>query len=204
MRAAGMTIAVVLLGLSLTGCIFGLGVKERHEEVLTGLFDDDLGRMRKAYDDAEKARQKGEILTPDYMKEQLGFDFEAKNIQRVPGHLAFRKIFGENVYQGAITGQGMVEELLTDLEKYFAYFVPYRDIRITKDRFYFSRKDTIRKGDDLLIIFIFKENKLFYSDYRYVKIDSKDSEKAFAQGILDIIDKFGGAVKRVIDATKKD
>ncbi|TSC89584.1 MAG: hypothetical protein G01um10143_74 [Parcubacteria group bacterium Gr01-1014_3] len=176
--------------------------------VKTGLFENDLEKISKAYEEIEK-KPKGSVATKDL--ESAGWNFKSANVRRLSGRTAFRRIFGEGVFQGALaevtkTGEedkSKVDALLRDMNQYHAIFIPYKDVNTYVDRFYFSTKETAQNGDDLLILFMFKNDMLVYCDYEYVKIDSKQSEGAFAQGLLELFEKFAGVADTVKDLAEK-
>jgi outer membrane murein-binding lipoprotein Lpp len=192
MRFARAAPIVALLVLS--GCVV-----TKESTVKTGLFNDNFQELSAAYEKVDQM-ERGKATRQEI--EALGFNFSADNVERVPGPFAFRRIFGENVFQNALSDYSKADVLLAELNQYKAFFIPYKDITTRTDRFYFSKKEIIRKGDDLLILIMFKKDVLFYADFQYVKIDSKESEGAFAQGLLDIIEKygkFGSNLRDVID-----
>ena len=167
-----------------TGCtITNLSV------VKTGLFEDDLHKLSDAYEVVDKM-ERGKA-TFAQVEEVFGTNFDrASNVERIPGPMAFRRIYGDNVFYGAGIDEKKRDELLHETKQYKAFLIPHKDVATYTDRWYFSTKETLKQGDDLLILIMFKNNKLFYADYKYVKIDSKESTHAFAQGLIDIIKEF--------------
>lgn len=197
--------AAPVLLLILTGCTL-TGI----DEVRTGLFKDDLKKLWEAYQVVSQ-KDRGTLATEDL--QGMGFRLDAPNVQRISGPPTFRKIFGENVFQGALAETkdgGSVESrtdaLLKEMNRYHAFFIPYKYIVTEEDRIYFTTRETTQKGDDLLILFMFKNDKLVYCDYEYVKIDAKSSKSAFAQGLVEFIDKYGGfgaSMNSVIEKIKE-
>ncbi len=166
----------------------------------TGLFDGDLKKLSEAYEQLEKL-ELSKATQKDV--EAIGFNLVAPNVERVPGPASFRRIFGDTVFQNAIGDAKNAATLLSEMQHYRAYFVPYKDITTYTDRYYFSTKESLSQGDDLLIMMFFKNGTLFYRDYRYVKIDSKESTHAFGQGVLDIIKEYLGPADALYDFFNK-
>jgi hypothetical protein len=176
-------------------------------ELKTGAFNNDFEKMFDSYkslDDLNGAKIERKTV------EKLGFDFNAKNVERVPGITAFRRIFSDAALQHVLTDPNKFGELLQEMNSYYAYFIPFRGVKTVEDRFYFSRKNTVSEGNDLLIVFVFKREKngdyLLFHDYNYVKIDSRESTYAFASGLIDVIKNYGGAagnIKELVDKMKE-
>ena len=188
---------------------FGIGCTITKTDVVkTGLFENDLQKLSTAYEEIEK-KPKGTVTSKDLAT--AGWDFKSANVRRLSGRTAFRRIFGDGVFQGALAevtksgeeDKSKVDALLKDMNQYHAIFIPYKDVKTYVDRFYFSTKETAQNGDDLLILFMFKNDLLVYCDYEYVKIDSKQSEGAFAQGLLELFEKFAGVADTVKDLAEK-
>ncbi len=181
-------------------CASGCTITEINR-VDTGLFEGDLKKLSDAFKQVEEmpvgVTKRGEI------EERTGIRFDAPNVERVPGPAAFRRIFNESVFQSALANPANAPKLLLEMQPYTAYFIPFRNVTTYTDRWYFSTKETLKQGDDLLIMILFKSDVLFYSDYRYVKIDSKESTHAFAQGVLDIIKEFLGPADAMYDLINK-
>lgn len=186
-------------------------------EVKTGLFGNDLEKLSAAYERVDQL-ERGKATRKDVEK-ILEIEFQKRlpsNVERVPGPQTFRRVFGDNVFHGALAEltnkpddialQKKIKELLFEMNRYRAYFIPFKNITAVSDRFYFSRKENHRQGDDLSIVIVFrndgKNDVLFYGDYQYVKIDSKDSESAFAQGILEILQQYVGPSRALYDFLK--
>ena len=183
----------LLLALLCMGCVI-----TNKTVVKTGLFDDDLKKLSDAYEVVDKM-ELGKS-TFEQVEGVLGKNFNrAKNVELVPGAAVFRKVFGDNVFHGAGVDEQKRNELTKEMKQYRAFLIPYKDITTHIDRWYFSNKETIKQGDDLLILVMFKKDKLFYSDFKYVKIDSKESTRAFAQGLIDIIKEFLGPTDAFYD-----
>jgi hypothetical protein len=173
-------------------------------ELKTGAFKDDFTQMFDAYKAIDAL---GNAKLERKTVEKLGFNFDAKNVERVPGITAFRRIFGDASLQHVLTDPNKFGDLLREMNTYHAYFIPFRGIKTVEDRFYFSRKNKTSQGNDLLIVFIFKREAdgdyLLFHDYNYVKVDSKESSNAFAAGVIEIIEKYGGAASGVKDLVDK-
>lgn len=182
-------------------------VSTNTQSVKTGIFRDDFARLYSAY------RQIGEMKQDNISRkdiELIGFNFNSPNIEHVSGVVAFRKIFGDAIFQHALEGKDAAEikNLLHEMNQYYAYWIPFRDIKTMQDKIYFSRRNTSRSGDDLLLLFVFKQgagdDQLIYHDYNYVKIDSKESTYSFAGGLLDAIERYGSSgANALIDAAKQ-
>lgn len=187
--------ALLILPLLISACTI-----TEISRVNTGLFDGDLKKLSEAYEKVDKM-ERGKATRADV--EAIGFNLGAPNIERIPGPAAFRRIFGDTVFQNALGDPKNAQTLLKEMQQYKAHFVPYKDIATYTDRYYFSTKETLSRGDDLLIMILFKNDTLFYSDYRYVKIDSRESTHAFAQGIIDVIKEYLGPTDALYDLVTK-
>lgn len=184
-----------LTGLLLFGCVITEVV-----ELKTGLFNNDLKQLSDAY---EKVDALGRGKVTKKQVEEMGFDFRAANVERVSGPDAFRRIFGDTAFQGAFSDIKNVNPILEEMKQYKSYLIPYKNIITSTDRYYFTTKEKVKKGDDLLILMMFKNELLFYSDYKYVKIDTKESTSAFAQGFFDILKEFLGPTDALYDLIDK-
>ncbi len=168
----------------------------------TGMFDDDINKLLVAYDKIRPGQKGSEI-------QALGFNFEAKNVKQMPGPKAMVALFGPNVFQSALMDHSRLDKLLEELNHYKLVQIPFRDIVSIKDRFYFSRKESTRAGQDLVIRLVFRDDALVYRDKEYHKIDEKLSDYAFAEGFLEIMQKLesvgsaASGIKDLIDTFKK-
>lgn len=188
--------------------------------VNTGLYGGDLDGMYAGYKKVKKM-DKGRSTITDV--ECAGFlvqhENKTPNVELITGAAAFRRIFSDNVYQGALAqfreeqakkAQGdkevvkkTVERLLDEVENYELYIVPFKVIVTETDRYYFSTKETIRKGDDLTILILFDGEKFVHIDCRHIKIDTRDSTSAFAQGVIDILKEYLGPASALNDFMNK-
>lgn len=184
-----------LAGLLLFGCTITEVI-----EVKTGLFENDLKKLSDAY---EKVDGLGRGKMTKKQVEKIGFDFGAANIERASGPDAFRRIFSDTAFQGALVDIKNINMILDEMKQYRSYFIPYKNITTSTDRYYFTTKEKVKKGDDLLILMMFKNDLLFYNDYKYVKIDSRESTSAFAQGLFDILKEFLGPTDALYDLIDK-
>lgn len=176
--------SVMLCALLMAGCVV-----TRTTQATTGLFDDDLKKLSVAYEKMDKMKRDG--LTLKMVEEQTGIQFNAiKNVEDVGGPWAFRKIFGDATFQGAGANLNNLELLTREMQRFRAFFIPHRKITTHTDRFYFTTKDAIKEGDDLLIVVMFRDDKLFHTDYKYVKYGTKESTSAFAQGVEETLKDF--------------
>ncbi len=192
-----------LLAVCLLSLVVGCTITDT-SQVNTGLFGGDLKKLSDAYEKLDKLKRNEATLQE---VQDLGFKLEYRyktpNIEQVPGPAAFQRIFGSTVFQGALMDPKNGDKLLEEAQHYKAFFVPFRDVVTYTDRYYFSTKETLKQGDDLLIIILLKDNKLFYADYKYVKIDTKESTSAFAQGIFEILREYLGPASAMYDLADK-
>jgi hypothetical protein len=182
-------------------------------EVKPGMLGGDFQKLSDAYkklDDIYKmSRVTKEKVPQKWMENETKLDLGATNIQLLPGPAAFQRIYSPTVFQGALADADNVEKLTNQAALFKAYFITYKNITTYTDRYYFSTKETIRQGDDLLIVIMFKkddktmEDMLFYADWQYVKIDTKESTSAFAQGIIEILKEYLGPASAVNDLYQK-
>lgn len=197
------------LSLSLVSCFLllsaGCTITET-KRVKTGLFDNDLQKILEAYDSVENL-ERGRATIRDV--EKVGFKIRAPNVEQIPGPAAFQRIYGGTFFQGAGTDSKKLIELLEETKRYKAFFFPFLDIVTKTDRWYFSTKETIKEGDDLIILYLFKFNSeigeyaLFYCDKKYVRVYSKESAHAFGQGLIDFVREFIGPTDAIYDLFNK-
>jgi len=190
--------AMFAMLLSVPGCTI-----TEISRINTGICEGDLKKLSDAFQCLENKKEQGKITFAD-VQEIFGKDFhKAPNVERVPGPAAFRRIFQDAVFQSALADPRNAEKLLSEMQEYRAYFIPFRDITTYIDRYYFSTKETHKLGDDLMIMLLMRNGVLYYSDYRYVKIDSRDSTSAFGQGVIDVLKEFLGPTDALYDLINK-
>lgn len=190
----------ILAALLMFWCLAGCTITEINR-VDTGLFNGDLRKLSEAFQKMD-AMERGKA-SKKLIEEQTGFKLDAPNIERLPGPAAFRRVFNETVFQSALSNPANVPKLLQEMQPYQAYFIPFRDVTTYTDRWYFSTKNIQKQGDDLMIMILFHKDMLFYCDYRYVKIDTKESYNAFGQGMIDIVKEFLGPTDAMYDLINK-
>ncbi|TSC82438.1 MAG: hypothetical protein G01um101419_594 [Parcubacteria group bacterium Gr01-1014_19] len=167
------------------------------ESVKTGLFGDDVEKLMEAFDLVVQGKTMKEEL------ECIGFIYDSPNVKVLPGADGMREIFGEQCFDTAMRDKNNVEPLLEELSHYEMVIFPLREVIEKEDRFYFSTKDTFTVGRDDELVFVLKDGKVIYKAPRLEKIDRHDSEHAFAEGLLHVIEKFGGSLGKVYDLLKK-
>lgn len=167
------------------------------ETKMTGLFDDDLGKLMAAYDRVVKDQ-----TTEPELKE-LGFDLHAPNVTEFPGPDACRVLFGEQCFDTAMRDGENFKKLLKQLSPYRMFVIPYSNIVEEEDRFYFSTQDTYRNGHDVMLLFVLEEDLVIYCAKKRVNIKEHSSESAFAEGLFKLVEKFGGTAGKINDLLKK-
>ena len=192
--------------LIIIACLFFGGCVSTHTiDVKTGMFGNDLRKLVEVYRAVDTV---GNGKIDSRTMEQMGFNFSAQNVERLSGAAVFRKIFGDTVFQHAVSNPQEAAALLTEMNRYYAFSIPFRGIVTKDDRFYFSRRNIVSRGDDMLILFIFHreegdKNVLVFHDFTYTHIDSHESYFAFAEGILEVFQKYGTAAAGVNDVLQK-
>lgn len=159
--------------------------------VETGLFGNDPEKILEISETIE--RNADQPLTRAEL-EEMGFDFEAPNVQTASGAAALRTLFQEIVFQGADGGSAK------EFSDYNAFIVPYLKVVTTTDRIYFSEKETFQRGEKLLVIVVFKQDTLCFFGVSYVNLDTYTSYYAFGEGLLTIIESPGKAAIGILEA----
>lgn len=176
------TSAVLIFGfliISALGC-----TTTRISDIRSGILEDDLDRLLAVCERIDRM-EKGEVNQKDL--EAMGIDLGAPNVQIARGLPALKRLFGGTVVPGSANlneQSGNVGEVFSE---YKICIIPYRRIKIVSDRIYFSKKETTVKGHDMTLYMLFKKDVLYYSDYRYVHLDTYNSEYAFAQAIFTLL-----------------
>lgn len=168
--------------LTLPGCVV-----TREDDMRTGLFENNIRELIKAFDKTKHGQTKEEI-------ERLGFNFSAYNIKSLPGVDALREIYGEEGWREILRGISWSAEnaaerndkILEAFNAYVLYIIPYRLVITKEDRIYLNKKEIKIKGDDLTIKFLFKKDKLIYKTHSYVRLDEEKVEKAFLLGLIKL------------------
>lgn len=180
----------------------------KYDTIKTGMFSDKPEEHLSVY---SKVKNLDKKPTKKELEEIFHFNFNSPNVEQVPGPMAFRIIFGDNYFQGGGSNPANLAPSLTEAGKYYGVFIPFRYIVTEIDRIYFSTKKIHRVGDDILMRCIFKltdDNRdiLYYVDCQSKKIDSEESDSAFAQGLVELIDhygNFGGNVNAIVNKIKE-
>lgn len=191
MRRIGWFMFVPILMMAV-GCI-----KTRHEEEKTGLFDNDPEKTMTAFEKVEQGKTTQEQL------EQIGFDSGAPNVNRLMGPEGMKELLGEQCFDTALRDGGNILPLFQELSHYSVLIFPLRDVIEKEDRFYFSTKNTDTVGRDDKFVFILKDGVVIYKAPKLANIDKHESEHAFAEGLLNVIEKFGGSIGKLYDLLKK-
>ena len=197
---------MIRMVLALAVCVLTAGcVTTDISDTRPGMFKGNFKALSKAYEEVDNMLKAEPDRKPtrDFIERSTGLNFSAANVERFPGPAAFQRIFGGTIYQGALSDVKNTEALLKEMRHFKAYFITYRYITTETDRYYFSTKDTYKKGDDLLILFIFKDDQLFYNEYKYVRVDTHESTHAFAQGLIDILKEYLGPASAMYDLAEK-
>lgn len=141
--------------------------------------------------DFEKLKALYEKIRPDFTTwqqlVQMGFAFEDSNIEVFAGARAFKFIFGEDVFQGAARARGELDQLLDQLNLYRAVIIPHRDIKVVRDRIYFTSRETFSQGHDARFILLFQGEMVRYKTHDIENVDKYELAKAWGQGVLDFI-----------------
>lgn len=177
------------------GCI-----STHHEEEKTGLFENDCKKMLDAFE-LVKADEKNGATLEDL--EKIGFSLDAPNVRRRSGIEGMKAVFGEQYFDTAGRDPNSAKPQFSVLGKYRMLTFPFKDIVTTEDRFYFSTKNTDTEGKDVALLFVLEDDKVIYKAAEVVNIDKHESEHAFAEGLLNFIEKFGGSLGKIYDLLKK-
>ena len=198
------------LGLVLTAAMLMTGcewctVKTDTSIVHTGLFGNNLNLLSDKVEELEKIYESKKPTTLEDVENlgwKLKFKHRTPNVEQLPGADAFQRIY-PNAFQGRLANADNEEPLSKEMQRYKAFFIPLRQIWTYEDRYYWSTKETIKQGDDLMIVIMFRDNKLFYVSFKPLRIDTKDSTSAFAQGLLEVIKEYLGPAAAINDLYNK-
>jgi len=179
-------IAMIAAGVAGIGC-----TSVAVSEVESGLFENRTEKIIAAYELLGR-----EPITQEKLKE-IGFDLSAPNIERIPGSTAFRRIFGDRVFNHG-DGARKLNSAIKEFSNYSGFVIPYRKMITTSDRIYFSEKTVRREGELLKIILLFRDDMLCYHELEYSKVDIYYSRYAFGEAILTIIKSPGSAALDII------
>ena len=189
-------VAVALLAAAGSGC-----TSTRISAVETGLFENDPEKMTAAYEALEKKVIGREALTLADL-ECLGFDLKAPNIEPLTGTIAFKRIFGDSVFRD----KNGVEKPDFNLDtKYRGYVIPYRWIETTSDRIYISEYEEFRKGTQVQILLLLKQDqplqdlRLYYCELQRARIDTYFSHYALFEGLIIMIKAPGKAALGIME-----
>lgn len=159
-------------------------LKVQHQDVRTGMFGNNRSNLIVNF----SSIQRGVTTTEDL--EKSGFKLNAKNLRVVVGISAFREVFGPDVFRNFDYKE--LTESFPELNLYTLYEVPYKDITIVSDRIYWSKKTTTERGYDDMYSIVTKSNVVIYAAPRQVFKDTRNIDKAFAKGLIEIFGEFGG------------
>lgn len=172
-------------------------VSTHHEEEKTGLFGNDPIKTMTAFELVEQGKTTQKEL------EQIGFDSNAPNVNRLMGPEGMKELLGEQCFDTALRDGNNILPLFQELSHYSVFIFPLRDIIETEDRFYFSTKNTDTVGRDDKFVFILKDGVVIYKAPKLANIDKHESEHAFAQGLLNVLEQFSGGISKLYDLIKK-
>lgn len=167
-------------------------------DVRTGLFADDpkalLAAFKKVKNNETTYSQLGE----------MGFKIlDVQNIETFVGVPAFQEIYGKEAFRNVDATKLANKDFLNELNNYTLIKIPYFYTIKEEDRFYFTTQEEITTGDDISLSIVLLNDLVIYHAPRHVKINRKKSVSAFAQGFLDIFEKFAGISGNLKDLAEK-
>lgn len=185
---------LILILLFLTSCTI-----TREESIKTGLLKDNPEDLLLKFNDIKNNETTKAGLA------ELGFTnlAKTKNVRVFVGVEAFAEIYGKEAFSRIDSAKLISSEFMTELNRFTLFKIPYRFVVIEEDRFYFSTKEMIRRGDDMSLSIVLREDLVIYHAPKHVRIDEKTIDSAFMQGLLDIIEKYGGAGETFKDLVEK-
>src|SRR3989344_1654732 len=173
---------------------------------ITGLFGDKLDVLLSAYSKIEAGVTTQEDL------EKAGFNFLAPNVRNLMGSDALQYLFGPGFskLRETITVRQTKEDaeiFLSMIDAYRMYFIPFKDVTKTKDRFWWSTKEETQKGLQVEIVLLFnKNNVVVYKALSQQKLDVVKRTYGFLHGILRFVfmDKPEEAFDDLTDSNRED
>ena len=154
--------------------------------VETGLFENNPDKITAAYDELKKQVRSGKVITKEEL-ECMGFDLRAPNIELVPGPDAFSRIFGGEFFLDK-AGIGKLPSSFQELSRYQGYSIPYQELKTTADRIYISTQEIWRRGIQMKILVILKDDKsVCYHEMESLHVDTYMSRHAPLEGIITLI-----------------
>ncbi len=164
----------------------------------TGLFSDNLDILLENF----KKVENGKTNLNDFGV--MGFNLRARNVDYFQGVPAFKEIYGQEAFRNFDPNN--LTKMLPELNRYTLYRIPFKDINIVSDRFYFSTKETVKTGDDVtLSIVTMDDNTIIYHAIQHIRVDELEVDYAFASGLLVILKDVIGptqATKDLLDGLK--
>lgn len=189
MRAGPLILALFLL----MGCVLTTIKDER-----TGLFGDDPKVLLMTF----KTIKNNETTTSKL--EEMGFKIlDVQNVETIVGVLAFQELYGKETFRNMDVTKLANKEFLEELNRFTLIKIPYFYTIKEEDRFYFTTKEEITTGDDISLSIVLLNDMVVYHAPRHVKINRKKSESAFAQGFLELFEKFAGVSDTLKDLAEK-
>jgi hypothetical protein len=175
----------------------------RTEKIKTGLFENDPDKMLVAY----RKIKPFETTRQQLESQEGGWDFSVDNVKHFGGADALREI-SEDAFQGIFKEFMQNEEKLLEfwkiLNPYSMVRIYYHEVVTTTDRFYLNTKETTRVGRSMALTIVFREDLVVYCPPpRDEKINETTEDYAILQGLLDVIEKYGGFGENIRDAIEK-
>lgn len=171
------------------GCQSSLVVRTKIDTVQTGLFGNNRAALIAAF---EKIKE-GETTRTEL--EAMGFSLSAPNVETVEGTEAIRAIFGDEALRNLDLTKPA--QYLQEYRMYRLVTIPYRDIKTRSDRIYLNKKDTFRKGWNSTLSIVLKGDLVVYRRERKVYVDTHEVDRAFLQGIVEVISDINGWSKLI-------
>lgn len=180
---------LILMAILLVGC-----TRTQYKTKKTGLFGDDLISLMENFKKIENGK------TGRTQLENLGFKTTADNVETFIGVNAFKEVYGVDSFR--YSDPERLAKLLPEFNRYTLIRIPFQDIRIKTDRWYFSEKSSIKTGDDVALSVVLYDDMVVYHAPQYIKINEKEVDSAFAQGLMNILENVS-VIPKIIDLFKK-
>ena len=176
-------------------------IRTRTKTKTTGLFKDNLQLMLDTFNKVEN----GKTTVEEWEKfgfpnwEKLGKERLADNVEFIVGVPAFHAIYGPEVFRNLDPEKLKNPDTLSEFNRYRLVRIPYVKVKTEEDRWYISTKETIRVGDEVMLSTVFFDKTVIYHAPQVVRVNEKETDHAFAQGLIELIERLAGITDSVRD-----
>jgi len=177
-----LMLGILLSTLLISGCKSSIFIRTKYQDTRTGLFGNNREELLAAFEKIEKGKTTKEDLGA------IGLSI-TNNVEIFEGVPAFKELFGQEAFRNLDPLK--FEEYLPEYNRYSLIQYPYKQLEIKSDRVYINRRKIHTFGWDIMLTVVLRDDIVIYSAPRKVFWDKMDNDKAFLQGLVDIIEDIG-------------